>query len=147
MKKENKIVTSVTIDPAMKKKADELHINYSEAFEKGLEMTLTLKDNEYGRKKGIEEQRKKVKELKAQMRFGEDLSVTINEIKSEYSEIMAPGEDVDNNEYMSEFIKLKAMELDIPYKALKHLFRNMIMGKTSSTEIENFKKRDINLLV
>ncbi|MGZ7117046.1 MAG: hypothetical protein ACXVHS_06310, partial [Methanobacterium sp.] len=119
----------------------------SEAFEKGLEMALTLKDNEYGRKKGIEEQRKKVKELKAQMRFGEDLSVTINEIKSEYSEIMAPGEDVDNNEYMSEFIKLKAMELDIPYEALKHLFKNMIMGKTSNTEIENFKKKDINLLV
>ena len=147
MKKQKKVVTSVTIDPAMKKKADELHINYSEAFEKGLKKMFTLKDNEYERKKNIEEQRKKVLELKSQMKFGEELSIAINEMKSEYSEVMAPGEDIDNNEYMRELIKLKAMELDIPENALKHLFKNMIMGKTSSSEIESFKKGDINLFI
>ena len=147
MKKQKKVVTSVTIDPAMKKKADELHINYSEAFEKGLKKMFTLKDDEYERKKNIEEQRKKVMELKSQMKFGEELSTAINEMKSEYSEVMAPGEDIDNNEYMSELIKLKAMELDIPENALKHLFKNMIMGKTSSSEIESFKKGDINLFI
>jgi hypothetical protein len=147
MKKQKKVVTSVTIDPAMKKKADELHINYSEAFEKGLKKMFTLKDNEYSRKKNIEEQRKKVLELKSQMKFGEELSSAINELKSEYSEVMAPGEDIDDNEYMRELIKLKAMELDIPENALKHLFQNMIMGKTSSSEIESFKKGDINLFI
>jgi hypothetical protein len=108
---------------------------------------LTNKNDEYGRKKSIEEQKKKVMELKAQMHFGEDLSKAINEIKSEYSEIMAPGEDINNNEYMLELIKLKAMELEIPYKALKHLFEYMIMGKTTKTEIEKFKKGDINLFI
>jgi hypothetical protein len=147
MKKQKKIVTSVTIDPKMKKKADELHINYSEAFEKGLKMMFTLRDNEYGRKEKIEEQRKKVMELKSQMKFGEDLSSAINEIKKEYSEVMAPGEDIDKNEYMTELIKLKAMELDIPNKALKHLFKNIIIGKTTKSEIERFKKGDVNLLV
>lgn len=147
MKKQKKIVTSVTIDPVMKKKADELHINYSEAFEKGLKTMFTLKDNEYGRKKEIEDQRKKVMELKAQMKFGEDLSNAINEIKKEYTEVMAPGEDIDTNEYMCELIKLKAMELDIPNKALKHLFKNMIIGKTTKSEIEKFKKGDVNSLV
>ena len=147
MKKQKKVVTSVTIDPAMKKKADELHINYSEAFEKGLKKMFTIKDDEYGRKKNIEEQRKKVMELKSQMRFGEELSTAINEMKSEYSEVMAPGEDIDDNEYMRELIKLKSMELDIPENALKHLFKNMIMGKTSSSEIETFKKGDINLFI
>ena len=147
MKKQKKVVTSVTIDPAMKKKADELHINYSEAFEKGLKKMFTLKDDEYSRKKNIEEQRKKVLELKSQMKFGEELSSAINELKSEYSEVMAPGEDIDDNEYMRELIKLKAMELDIPENALKHLFQNMIMGKTSSSEIESFKKGDINLFI
>ncbi len=147
MKKQKKIVTSVTIDPAMKKKADELHINYSEAFEKGLKIMLTLKNKEYGRKESIEEQRKKVMDLKAQMKFGEDLSDAINEIKSEYSDIMAPGEDINNNEYMLELIKLKAMELDIPDKALKHLFKYMILGKTTKREIEKFKKGDINLFI
>ena len=147
MKKQKKVVTSVTIDPAMKKKADELHINYSEAFEKGLKKMFTIKDDEYGRKKNIDEQRKKVMELKSQMRFGEELSTAINELKSEYSEVMAPGEDIDDNEYMRELIKLKAMELDIPENALKHLFQNMIMGKTSSSEIESFKKGDINLFI
>lgn len=147
MKKQKKIVTSVTIDPVMKKKADELHINYSEAFENGLKTMFTLKDNEYGRKKEIEDQRKKVMELKAQMKFGEDLSNAINEIKKEYTEVMAPGEDIDTNEYMCELIKLKAMELDIPNKALKHLFKNMIIGKTTKSEIEKFKKGDVNSLV
>jgi len=147
MKKQKKVVTSVTIDPAMKKKADELHINYSEAFEKGLKKMFTIKDDEYGRKKNIEEQRKKVMELKSQMKFGEELSTAINEMKSEYSEVMAPGEDIDDNEYMRELIKLKSMELDIPENALKHLFKNMIMGKTSSSEIETFKKGDINLFI
>lgn len=147
MKKQKKVVTSVTIDPAMKKMADELHINYSEAFEKGLKMMFTLKDNEYGQKKRIENQRKKVMELKAQMKFGEDLSNAINEIKKEYTEVMAPGEDIDTNEYICELIKLKAMELDIPNKALKHLFKNMIIGKTTKSEIEKFKKGDVNSLV
>ena len=147
MKKQKKVVTSVTIDPAMKKKADELHINYSEAFEKGLKKMFTIKDDEYGRKKNIEEQRKKVMELKNQMKFGEELSTAINELKSEYSEVMTPGEDIDDNEYMRELIKLKSMELDIPENALKHLFKNMIMGKTSSSEIESFKKGDINLFI
>lgn len=147
MKKQKKIVTSVTIDPVMKKKADELHINYSEAFEKGLKTMFTLKDNEYGRKKKIEDQRRIVMELKAQMKFGEDLSNAINEIKKEYTEVMAPGEDIDTNEYMCELIKLKAMELDIPNKALKHLFKNMIIGKTTKSEIEKFKKGDVNSLV
>lgn len=147
MKKQKKIVTSVTIDPELKKKADELHINYSEAFEKGLKMMFTLSNNEFERKKKIEKQRKKVIGLKAQMKFGEDLSNAINEIRSEYSEIMAPGEDIDDNEYMKELIKLKAMELDISDKALKHLFKNMIIGKTTKSEIEKFKKDDINIFV
>jgi len=147
MKKQKKIVTSVTIDPILKEKADELHINYSEAFEKGLKTMLMLKDSEYERKKSIIEQRKKVSELKAQMKFGEDLSNAIREIKSEYSEVMAPGEDIEDNEYMEELIKLKAMELDIPQKALEHLFRYMIMGKTTRSEIEKYKKGDVNLLM
>lgn len=147
MKKQKKIVTSVTIDPVLKEKADELHINYSEAFEKGLKSMLMIKDSEYERKKSIIEQRKKVKELKAQMKFGEDLSNAIREIKSEYSEVMVSGEDVEDNEYMMELIKLKAMELDIPDKALEHLFRYMIMGKTTRSEIEKYKKGDVNLLM
>ena len=53
---------------------------------------------------------------------------------------------VDNNEYIRELIKLKAMELDIPDKVLKHLFKNMIIGKTSKTEIEKIKKFDVNLI-
>ena len=145
MKKQKKVVTSVTIDAGMKKKADELHINYSEAFEKGLKKMFMLKDNEYERKKNIEEQRKKVMDLKSQMRFGEELSTAIDEIKSEYSEVMAPGENIEDNEYMCELIKLKAMELDVPENSLKHLFKNMIIGKTSSTEIESLKKGDIDL--
>jgi hypothetical protein len=147
MKKQKKIVTSVTINPLMKKKADDLHINYSEAFEKGLKMMFTLKDKEYEQKKIIEEQRKKVMDLKSQMKFGEDLSNAVNEIKTEYSEVMAPGEDIDKNEYLQELIKLKAMELDIPEKALKHLFKNMILGKTTNTEIEKFKRGDVNLFI
>lgn len=147
MKKQKKIVTSVTIDPEMKKKADELHINYSEAFEKGLRTIFIEKDFEYGRKKSIEEQRRKVMELKSQLKFGDDLRTAINEIKSEYSEVMDPGEDVNDNEYMRELIKLKAMELDISDKALRHLFRYMILGKTTETEIEKFKKGDINVFI
>ncbi len=146
MKKEKKIVTSVTIDPNMKKKADELHINYSEAFEKGLKILFELRETEDERKKEIDEQRKKVMELKAQMKFGEDLSKSIKEIKKEYSEYMKQGEDIDNNEYMRELIKLKAMELDIPDKVLKHLFKNIIIGKTSKTEIEKIKKYDVSLI-
>jgi|GEM_PF-2630152 len=147
MKKQKKIVTSVTVDPVLKEKADELHINYSEAFEKGLKIMFTLKDVDDERKKSIIEQRKKVEELKAQLKFGEDLSNAVYEIKSEYGEVMEPGEDIKNNEYMMELIKLKAMELDIPEKALEHLFRYMIMGKTTRREIENFKKGDVNLLM
>lgn len=147
MKKPKKIVTSVTIHPEMKKKADELHINYSEAFEKGLEMMFTLNDDEYEKKQVIEKQRKKVMELKSQMKFGEELSAAINEIKSEYSEIMDSSEDIEDNEYMRELIKLKAMELDIPDNALMHLFKNMIMGKTTDSQIEQFKKGDIDLVI
>ncbi|MGB9936921.1 MAG: hypothetical protein ACPK7O_04325 [Methanobacterium sp.] len=147
MKKQKKIVTSVTIDPLMKKKADELHINYSEAFEEGLNTLFKRKDTEYSRKRSIEEQRKKVMELKSQMKFGEDLSEAIHEIKQEYSDVMTPGEDVNDNEYMRELIKLKAMELDISDKALMHLFRYMILGKTTETEIEKFKKNDINIFI
>ncbi|HML04826.1 MAG TPA: type II toxin-antitoxin system CcdA family antitoxin [Methanobacterium sp.] len=147
MKKQKKIVTSVTINPALKEKADELHINYSEAFEKGLKKMLMLKDDEYEQKKRIMDQKKKVMELKAQMRFGEDLSKAINEILAEYSEVMVPGEDIKENEYIMELIKLKAMELDIPKKALEHLFRYMILGKTTKTEIKKFKKDDINSLL
>lgn len=85
-------------------------------------------------------------DLKAQMKFGENLSEAIKEIKREYSEYMKEGEDVDNNEYIRELIKLKAMELDIPDKVLKHLFKNMIIGKTSKTEIEKIKRYDVNLI-
>jgi hypothetical protein len=81
------------------------------------------------------------------MHFGEDLSNAINEIKSEYSDIMTPGEDINNNEYMLELIKLKAMELDIPDKALEHLFRYMILGKTTKTEIKKYKKDDVTSLI
>ena len=147
MKKQKKIVTSVTIDPALKEKADELHINYSEAFEKGLKKMLMLKDDEYEHKKRIMDQKKKVMELKSQMRFGEDLSKAINEILTEYSEIMAPNDDIKENEYIMALIKLKAMELDIPEKALEHLFKYMILGKTTKTEIKKYKKDDINSLV
>jgi len=147
MKKQKKIVTSVTIDPALKEKADELHINYSEAFEKGLKKMLMLKDDEYEHKKRIMDQKKKVMELKSQMRFGEDLSKAINDILTEYSEVMAPNDDIKENEYIMALIKLKAMELDIPEKALEHLFRYMILGKTTKTEIKKYKKDDINSLI
>lgn len=137
----------MTLDPILKEKADELHINYSEAFEKGLKIMLTLNDDEYKKKMRIAEQKNKVKKLKAQMKFGEDLFKAINEIKFEYSEIMVTGSNISDNEYIIELIKLKAMELDISPKALEHLFNNMILGKTTEAEIEGFKKEDISLFI
>lgn len=129
-----KIVTSVRIDPKDKKRADELHIKYSEAFEKGLKWMFAIKGKDKAKKKILMEQENKVKDLKDQIKLESTIFKSLNEIKTEYNEIVSLMEKIENkthmnklvNDYMDEVIKLKALEINIPSKTLKNVFNEFL---------------------
>lgn len=146
-----KIVTSVRIDPEDKRRADELHIKYSEAFEKGLKWMLAIKEKDNAKKKVLLEQENKVKSLKDKIELEATIFKSLNEIKAEYNEIVTLREKIKNNTHMNEFvkeymdeinntlmnelvsdymdevIKLKAMEINVPSKTLKKMFNEFLL--------------------
>lgn len=138
-----RIVTSVTIDPEDKKKADKLNIKYSEAFDKGLKLMLSSKEEINKRKKELIKQKNKVNEIKAQIKLEENIIRSLNELKIEYDEIITLKSNNNNNhicklinKYLEEVIKLKAMELNIPSNDLKEVFMEFLSEKTHEMDVE-----------
>lgn len=121
MTKKKRIVTSVTVDPDLKRQADEIGLKLSKALDDGLRQNLHVMI--YGVEDNTaKEQRDEIRNAEIEREFKRNLTNWITLLKHKYIESSLSFQDpFDEDALLKTKLKEGALDLHVPEDALQYL--------------------------